>query len=579
MSDYCDILFFSNAIRTSLPKHVVEIRKLYLLLSLLGLFSATAFCSPTDSLHKKLTQAEGVQKVEVYIALARLSKNSEEGYRYGYNALKLSSELKHHVGIANSLLIINKFNIIEEKHSETVKNAFRALHLKEELHLETVSHGLIYHQLATSLKDIGAYSDAIHYKKKQLKWKIAKTSEDSLNLYYLISQLAELYYKTKAYDSALVYYKNGLDVTIGINNLRYEGSSYDNIALVYQELNRLDSAWFYFQKAEHIYAYKAPKTNENYNMLGIVKGNLGSLLPNSDTRKAHYLLSDIRYNYAYEKGIHLVKAYLAFADYNLAILKHRVAKNYLDAANALFVLKKFSNSSVSLKMSQLYLLYYIQTYQADKAKIYFANYNYMYDSLYGKNAVQELINSRSTYELIKIENELTIERIEREKKEAEILALKNEKVISNLKNTLLLGGGLMIITIAILLILKSRSKLRKVTKETALEKRLLEQELDYGSKLLIQSSLGLKRKMEFAEELTSRVFQLEIVNSSEKQALKLFISNELDVDGSMIEMEKFISEIGRNFFIRLKQLHPNLTDNEVKLIILCNTPYFLDQKV
>ena len=43
---------------------------------------------------------------------------------------------------------------------------------------------------------------------------------------------------------------------------------------------------------------------------------------------------------------------------------------------------------------------------------------------------------------------------------------------------------------------------------------------------------------------------------------------ELDIDDSLIEMEKYISEIGKDFFIRLKSVHPGLSENDIKLVVL-----------
>src|SRR5690606_5095432 len=96
--------------------------------------------------------------------------------------------------------------------------------------------------------------------------------------------------------------------------------------------------------------------------------------------------------------------------------------------------------------------------------------------------------------------------------------------------------------------------------------RLLKLELKYNYERLNKSVLSIERKKEFAEELMDRISEMNELSSSNKNSLKFFVLNELEIDESILIEEKNVSTIGQAHIAQLKLSHPQLTENDIHLL-------------
>ena len=159
------------------------------------------------------------------------------------------------------------------------------------------------------------------------------------------------------------------------------------------------------------------------------------------------------------------------------------------------------------------------------------------------------------------------EKLEAREKSEKINALSNEIII--LRIGLLGVSVVFILLLVILFFYKYKSNLEK--KRTTQRQRKSLIEIDGGNQLsqqLAHSIISLQRKKEFTEEVIARLSELKSIDRNDFNEIKLFITNEVKIDESIIEMENYISETGKEFFIKLDLVHPGLTDNEQKLIAL-----------
>jgi hypothetical protein len=57
---------------------------------------------------------------------------------------------------------------------------------------------------------------------------------------------------------------------------------------------------------------------------------------------------------------------------------------------------------------------------------------------------------------------------------------------------------------------------------------------------------------------------MEDINPRDLSAVKVFVQNEIQVDESLTEMEKYLEDLSKDFYIKLKLDFPNLTETDMK---------------
>ena len=98
-----------------------------------------------------------------------------------------------------------------------------------------------------------------------------------------------------------------------------------------------------------------------------------------------------------------------------------------------------------------------------------------------------------------------------------------------------------------------------------ISKKMLEASIENKMERLTQTTLSLTRKKEFAENLIEQLSKIKGIDSKLLIPIKQSISNELYIDESILEMEQYISDLSKDFFVKIKLHYPNLTENDIKL--------------
>ncbi len=101
----------------------------------------------------------------------------------------------------------------------------------------------------------------------------------------------------------------------------------------------------------------------------------------------------------------------------------------------------------------------------------------------------------------------------------------------------------------------------------------LESELNFKKNELMNIALNIINKNEFLEKLKNKIRLIQKKNSDEinnddfLQLLNL-INDNIDLHGDRESFNLYVSELNSDFYFRLKNKYPNLTDNEKKLCAL-----------
>ena len=550
----------------------LQYSNMYKIILLVLLFGGNLFVigQNIDSLKLKLNKSSDLEQIDVLIELseAYIKLNNKEAIDYSKRALKLSRQKNYKKGEVLALTALSKYDYSIGDFQSSIKNATRALQIFEKEKIDDINPAIIHQKLALSLTEIGAYSAAIEQRKLQYDSKLKYNPEVDQNTYYINQGIGALYLQLGNTDSAIVYFKKAQNASKLLTDKRLLGSSFNDIGLSYLQNNQHQKALGFFQKAKSTFYSLDELTKRDSLLLGHIYGNIAGCLNPKDPSTLKYYDEFLSLIEKYDVQSEIVKANIQYADYLLKINSSSKAITFLNRAQDIIETEKINNPKSYKPLYQSFIKAYIQQNDSKKSQFYLSKYLQLEDSLYGVKGLNDLLLNHSDYQLAKIENELIVERFDAEIKSQEIEALNTKNEISTLRITILIIAIIFIVLISIVLYLKVKSDGERKRKAQELENKLLELENAKTSERLTQSLLGLQRKKEFSEELINRISEIKSIERKDVNAMKLFINNELEIDESTIEMERFISETGKEFFLNLETLHPDLTEADIKFTAL-----------
>lgn len=490
----------------------------------------------------------------------------EIAYGMANKALELSRSKGSITDQIEALLILAKLDIAAGNDRSAIKNGSRALSLCTEFNISGIYKNRSHVLISTGLERLGAYSDAIFHRKELLKLQLAGIVKNptASPVFHSLNILGNLYMHLGSLDSSLVYYKQSLSHIEDSSNYRHYIHAYNNIGLSFLKKDLPDSASLYFRMA--LTSFDQGPANKDSFYLGMVQGNLAKCLSNEDPLKSQYFLTDYHFSYQAENWQNAIAANLNYCDFLIETKQYQLARDWLIKADELVLEKALTDKNVELKISKLYVILSIASGNLKQSKLHFEHYNQLIQKHFGNRMMDSLLTIHSSYEVNLIEDELAIEKIQNERDKARIDNLNKANELASTKFFAALFCGILLLVIAIIIILKIRGDAIKRNREKELKNRLLKMELKYNSERLDKSILSLSRKKEFAEDLFDKIRQIENINDNDRNNLKFFILNELEIDENLISSEEEIQKLGTEFITRLKNKFPDLTENDIKLL-------------
>ncbi|MCB0477047.1 MAG: hypothetical protein KDC84_02720 [Crocinitomicaceae bacterium] len=507
--------------------------------------------------------------VDTLLEKAKNSTNLDSAYYFAGKALTISKNQNFPEGIVKSYIGISSIDIKNTNYSSAILNASKANEIAASLKSSGSQIGIIYHLLSTGLEGLGAYKDAIDYRKRAINWQLTNNPEysKSNNLFFAYNKIGTMFMNNEEYDSAKFYFRESIKNLIPTTYTRSLGSTFNNIGLVHYRRSEMDSAIHYFYLALDSYRKIEDKIDSDTFMIGIIKGNLASSFVENNPLIEPYFLEDINSSIVYGDFRNAIRSSIDLSKYLAKNKRYQNAIETLNQAERIAAENIHSDKNkILLELYEAGIQVYLSSGNIDKAKEYYNHYHSIINEINSPNAIKELIESHSTFKLSQIENELKLEKVEREKKLAQISDLNKQNKLTKLTYGIYISIAVFISIVLILLILRIRSNSIRNAKEKELKNKLLKMELKFNLELLDQSSLSLARKKEFATELMNRIKNIRDIDSQSMNSIRFYIMNELEIDETILKKEEHSLDVGTKTIAQLQEKFPDLSDSDIQLL-------------
>ncbi|OFY51623.1 MAG: hypothetical protein A2W85_08165 [Bacteroidetes bacterium GWF2_41_31] len=379
----------------------------------------------------------------------------------------------------------------------------------------------------------------------------ANLNHDSINLIYVNLNIGTLYQQLGKFDNALDSYLKSLEISRLTNNTIGLALAY-SIGIIYKE--RKD-----YQTALKYYTMAIPPCIElgKFDDVANIYNNMSNvyMLQKRYLDAANILRKSINLSATHGNNRQLGIAYANMGKTKELQGFYDSAIYYLDLSRAVFVELGMRNlESIALRMTS-------EAYEKDhdykNALFYHKEYILVADSIRSEKVEKQIAELQLSYETEKKdkENKLLKKDIEFEKGKSHYLLL--------LALLLTFTG---IVSLILFYFIRKSALTRKQlaeSKATALEAKLEGQKRE-----LTLGALSLSRNLEFINSLINELRELSgFVTDGGMRPLNNIVKKlgQQQSNSSWKEFEKRFSEIHSNFYSRLLEEYPTLTQSEVKL--------------
>jgi len=380
-----------------------------------------------------------------------------------------------------------------------------------------IKMGNLYLQLKNFRKSLGYQEQALLILEKISE----QAPEKELNLRKLkvYNNMAAVFIAEKDYETALIYFRNALELNAKIKDLRYEGSVLNNIGICHLELKQMDLASHYFQKSLKI------------------RKQCG------DAQGQAQVLNNLGKNEVFR------------ADFNNALVYFH---------EALSLSRETGNKpSMLISLESLYMVNdTLGNYK--EALRYHKAYKSLNDQIFDLESKTAIAALEQTHQR------------ERDKKSYELRLKQKESDL--LQNLVIVVVLLLVLAVAILIIfvLRSRVKTARLQQEKlTLERenlsfahKTLEDDLEFKERELTAKALYILKNSELITKVTDNLQKLKRTLNKDNYQLVQEIISDLQSGQkatSWDEFEAHFTRVHSQFYNALREKFPTLTSNEMKL--------------
>lgn len=496
-----------------------------------------------DSLELCIKYADSENdKINILINLTKELQNNNPNLALEYvqEALSLSEKIKFRKGQVDAKILMAEifwsmtdFNAALDYVSEAKIGAEKD-HLISELALCHRLMGLIY-------VDLGNYKKASENFFNSLK--LFEELQDKVGIAKAMSSIGYVYFDQKNYDKALEYYFSSLNLAKEANDKQGISRGLNNIAAVYGSKDEYTKAKRYIEEAILI--------NEelgNQQWVGINKMNLGltfQKLQNQDSalmffQEALHIFTELE-NVMWQSkcNLNIGSYYLSLNDYPKAF---EIAKTVVDEA------KKHQLKKIVLDAYELYRDTYLSKGDTISA------YNYTLLIIQAKDSLDSEKNKTL---LSKLELQYQFEKKEQEMK------------IQQQRNNFFFIIFMISLGFALVVFFLLWARQRVKSKNVELEKKGLEEKLEFKNKEFTIHVMSLMKKNEMLTNMTDKLIQVaeEAIKDETKTAIKrIALELQKSTDHEIWdEFELRFSQVHGDFYDKLLKRFPNLSPSEQKL--------------
>jgi hypothetical protein len=325
--------------------------------------------------------------------------------------------------------------------------------------------------------------------------------------------------------------------------------NYILIGKIYGVLNKHDSSIHYMNKASSL-----AESYDNLYDIGQAKLNSAWSIARLGRRKeAINILHEVLILNDARNQLHI-------AAYNLLAFIHYFENNFdssIHYGRKSHRMGQKWNLSVAKEAAELVAWLYGQRLNFDSSNFYLRSLITISDTLNARKNANEFANLRS--------------RIETLEQQKEIDLLEKQSEIDRINRLLLTAGliAILIIAVLILLILFYRHRARQ--RKSLLEKIKLQKALDAQRQELQNQTLNminLNQGLTEMEEKIKSIKKQEVVSHRDLQTLLNGLTVNKSMDKEWSKFNDYFGKLHRNFYTKLKEQYPTLTQYDLRLCAL-----------
>ncbi|MDN5199923.1 tetratricopeptide repeat protein [Fulvivirgaceae bacterium BMA10] len=481
-----------------------------------------------DSLQEALQRASSPRhRLELLISLAEQDRqlSATDIIAYGKKALELAQRLGDKHNEARALLSISIGYEHFSNYDESLENLLAALKLFEEL------------------KDANGRSNALN------------------NLGYI-------YWRQRDFTRALEYLKSSYEICEEAKNQTGMSDALNLMGLIYMGMTQFDTALNFFQHSLAI-----EETLQNKEGIARAYNNIGILYNDQQdyTNALPYYEQSLQLNTELDRKWAIIEAlnnigvlYVHTGDFT------RAQEHLMKAHDRLEELK--DRNLLKDNYEYLSMLYERSGNQKNALDYYKKR-----DSLILLQKDRNISDIRNIYYLEKQENEIALMN-------KEIELLEQQKETNRIKQRAVVIGLILALVIAILIVGRLRSSIRKnkkifeakqalsnaKLKNEELEMSRLKDKLEYKNQELINFALHIAQKNDIYYNLSESLQELDFMNKEDaSQKIKKLIGNfnhRLKINQDLENFQADVENVNKDFFFRLHDKFPQLTETEKRLV-------------
>ncbi len=447
--------------------------------------------------------------------------NTESYYQELVSSVQKEYAVKNY---AKSLEILTEMKRIADQNNWPVKQ------------IQTLNFmGLVYKDLSDYDKSMECFLEG---------YKVAINSSNERQQMMILNNISEIYYINNEIDQSKEYLKRGYKIAIELHDSLMIGKFTANLGLLANATNHLNEAENYLD-----ISIEMLKNQKEKNILSKVQEEkIRNLYLKGQYKKAEQLAFEVLEKLPPEED-HYIRS-------EVFLLLSQINEEKGNSQDAIYYAKKaltnYSKPLTTVKVyEQISKLY--RDNNNGLALLYMDSVLIAKDSLAKLNDMSQIKSNQIRFDLLNSEKELA-ESKAKQKAERTLFIFLIVFVIF-----------VLFILIWVLRIQSVKNKQRKIIAE--LEQERLNNEIENKNKQLTAKVLFQSSRNELIKELISTLS--EIPNQSENTALKPIIhklriqlKDSADIDNFLVNFE----QINPSLFSLLKDKHPNLTVNDIRLL-------------
>lgn len=504
-----------------------------------------------DSLRNALNATHRIEdKIDLYLMLAEsyLRSNTDTALVLASRALTMAGKAGSDDQLGRIYSTLGAIMILKDSLDKGEACYLKAAALAE----ESGDHSLlirIYMALGNRNIELDNNPGALEYYRKAIAF--AEETGDSVHLSRLLNNLGILYMRMKKYAEALEINAEAMSLFQKAGDSSNIAGLYANIGSIYSDMNDLEVAGEYYRKALDLFRLVANREGIAHALMKL--GILNQMMERCDTslmclQQSLEIQRTLDVTLAGSRTIFEAETYMHMGICNLKRGSLAQATRELMHGYEL-AMQTRQNSLIAETAKQLSISYENQG-DPGKSLAYFKVFKSYSDSLVNEDIIRRTTRLEMQYQFDARLKQREVEELEQKRRNLVFISL---------------SGGLFLSLLILILLLKlERNKKRKVE----LERKSLQDELDFRNKELTTFVINNLRRSELILSVSEKLNQLSDDNNPRNSQVISDILSDLRSDSTSLEWKEFeirFQNVYTGFYKELSSRFPDLTPNDLRL--------------